>query len=63
MIAAVTVSPISNEVLASSVEEIIDTCFGLVVFDTRLDSFRFVHPSAQEYLEKKFGPSTAQVAN
>ena len=34
-------------------DQILDICCNLVVFDTTLDTFRFVHLSVREFLEKR----------
>ncbi|TEY50625.1 hypothetical protein BOTCAL_0275g00140 [Botryotinia calthae] len=52
MIAAVTVDIDTNEILASTVEELLDVCCNLIIFDEGEGILRFAHLSVREFLEK-----------
>ncbi|KAF7951700.1 hypothetical protein EAE96_006999 [Botrytis aclada] len=52
MLAAVTVDIDTNEVLASSIDELLDVCCNLIIFDEAEGILRFAHLSVREFLEK-----------
>ncbi|KAF7912633.1 uncharacterized protein EAF01_001654 [Botrytis porri] len=52
MLAAVTVDIDKNEVLVSTVNELIDVCCNLIIFDEEEEILRFAHLSVREFLEK-----------
>ncbi|ATZ54933.1 hypothetical protein BCIN_11g02450 [Botrytis cinerea B05.10] len=52
MIAAVIVDIDTNEILASTVEELLDVCCNLIIFDEGEGILRFAHLSVREFLEK-----------
>jgi hypothetical protein len=44
-----------------SIDQVLDVCCNLVVFDSTLDTFRFAHLSVREFLEKQADYSTTTV--
>ncbi|KAF7950816.1 uncharacterized protein EAE97_002368 [Botrytis byssoidea] len=52
MLAAVTVEIDTNEVLISTVDELLDVCCNLIIFDKGEQILRFAHLSVREFLEK-----------
>ncbi|KAF7894990.1 hypothetical protein EAF00_006804 [Botryotinia globosa] len=52
MLAAVTVDIDTNEVLISTVHELLDICCKLIIFDEEEQILRFAHLSVREFLEK-----------
>ncbi|TGO19455.1 hypothetical protein BTUL_0004g00930 [Botrytis tulipae] len=52
MLAAVTVDIDTNEVLISTVYELLDICCNLIIFDEEERILRFAHLSVREFLEK-----------
>ncbi|KAF5867477.1 putative ankyrin repeat protein [Botrytis fragariae] len=52
MLAAVTVDIDTNDVLVSTVDELLDVCCNLIIFDEEERILRFAHLSVREFLEK-----------
>jgi hypothetical protein len=50
-LAAVTVDPLTGEVMVSSIADLLDACCDLVILDHEVGSFRFAHLSVREFLE------------
>jgi hypothetical protein len=53
LMAAVTIDPLTNEPLISSVSDLLDACCNMVFLDEEFNTFRFAHLSVREYLESK----------
>lgn len=52
MLAAVTVDIDTNEALVSTVDELLDVCWNLIIFDEEERILRFAHLSVREFLEE-----------
>ncbi|THV46387.1 hypothetical protein BGAL_0390g00040 [Botrytis galanthina] len=52
MLAAVTVDIDTNEALVSTVDELLDVCSNLIIFDEEEKILRFAHLSVREFLEE-----------
>ncbi|KAI9645766.1 hypothetical protein NHQ30_005198 [Ciborinia camelliae] len=63
IIALIAVDPYTGEMLTLSAEKILDMCSGLIVLDGETNSFRFAHPSIQEFLNEKddFKPEASNI--